>query len=209
MLALIGMSPSGNLSPVPCLRGGVQSSQLHNSTKIPWDGRSSRQVPRSTPRRRANSSTILCRTASRSAETCFMFQPSTETASSTRRWMSCIPPKIHEFLGSATPEPSTTSGNMGICSRIANWNGPSLNGRTCPSGDRVPSGKKTTEHPCRRYRAHCNNAFAPLRRSDRSIGTSPAMRSIQPSTGNRNNSALASHFVSSFKCAINGMSPRD
>ncbi len=171
--------------------------------------RTPRQDPRPVPRSRSNSSTILCRTASRSAGTCLMFHPSTGMASSIRRWISWVLPKIHEFRGRAVPEPSTTSGNIGICSRIANLNGPSLNGRTRPSGDRVPSGKKTTEHRWRRYRAHCNIAVAPLRRSDRSIGTSPVMRSIQPSKGNRNNSALASHFVSSFRCEITGISAMD
>src|SRR5664280_2158914 len=46
---------------------------------------------RTVPRIRSNSSTILCRTASRSAGTCFMSQPSTEMASSIRRWISCGP----------------------------------------------------------------------------------------------------------------------
>ncbi len=210
-LVLIGCERSSHGPPHRPARKPAGKSRPHRCwVQAILGGRAQKgQDPRSVPRSRANSSTILWRTASRSAGTCFMFQPSTETASSIRRWISWVLPKIHEFRGRAAPEPSTTSGNIGTCSRIANWNGPSLKGRTFPSGDRVPSGKKTTEHRWRRYRAHCNIAFAPLRRSDRSIGTSPAMRSIQPTKGNRNNSALASHFVSSFKWAITGMSAMD
>ena len=48
-----------------------------------------------------------------------------------------------------------------------------------------------------------------LRRSERSTGTSPAMRSIQPSPGMRKSSVLASHLVSIIRCEITGISAND
>ena len=38
---------------------------------------------------------------------------------------------------------------------------------------------------------------------------SPDIRSIQPKIGMRNNSALANHFVSAFKCEMTGISATD
>src|ERR1017187_7291245 len=160
-------------------------------------------------RSRPNSSTIRRRTSSRSAALRFMSQPSTDTALRTWSCTTWLPPKIQEFLGRAAAEPSTTSGSIGTFSRIANWNGPSLKGKTCPSRDRVPSGKQTMEQPWRRDRAHCSSARAPFRRSERSTGMSPAMRSIHPRNGNRKSSALTSHFASTVKWEITGISAMD
>ena len=64
------------------------SQSTLNETKKTTGGKD----PHQALRRRRYSSTILYRTASRSAGTCLMFQPAAETASRIRRWIFWVFP---------------------------------------------------------------------------------------------------------------------
>src|SRR5690625_3576284 len=162
-----------------------------------------------TPRHSAIRSRMRARTRSRSSGGSALVRPAVGTGGRTFRWIWSARPKRQSCLRRAFIVPSMATGRMGTCSLMARRNAPSLKASMRPSRERVPSGKNITEHRSRRYFRAVDNTTAPLRRSPRLTGISPAIFIIHPTSGTENNSAFATHFISQGRRLITGMSAND
>jgi len=99
-------------------------------------------------------------------------------------------------LAIASRVPAMAMGRIGTCASTASENAPPLNWSSSSLGERVPSGKIITETRLPSRSRHWVSASAPLSRSPRTTGTSPAMRIIQPITGMLKMVFFESHFIS-------------
>ena len=140
-------------------------------------------------------SSIRARTEDPSRRASSGESPAVETGGSTRS-VAVEGRNTKERLGSDCAAPAMASGTTSTPASIASRKAPSRNWPSVPSALRVPSGNRMTETPLFRIRRIRSIASRALSRSPRTIGTSPATRSCQPSSGIEKIAFFESHFIS-------------